>query len=143
MKRHIRQSIAEKPLNGILIITVLTLYFLNNNYLKQHTTGIIRYICVCHLNDYLCGVLFVAYSNIFLYTRGYYLHKLLYILLFCFFAGLFWEFVVPFIRPDSTSDWIDVFCYVLGGFTYWVLSKISESKNTKRHTGDAWHATHR
>lgn len=129
MKRRIRQSVAEKPLNGIIIVIVLVLYFLNNNYLKQHTTGIIRYICVCHLNDYLCGVLFVAYSNICLYTRDLYLSKLWHILLFCFLSGLFWEFVAPFIRVDSTSDWIDVCCYVLGGFTYWLLSKAWESRN--------------
>lgn len=129
MKRHIRQSIVEKPLNGIIIFTVFALYFLNNNYLKQHTTGIIRYICICHLNDYLCGVLFVAYSNICLYTRGHYLSKLCHILPFCFLSGLFWEFVAPLIRADSTADWIDVCCYMLGGFTYWLLARTTESIN--------------
>lgn len=104
--------------NPLIVVLTLFLYYCNNHCFKTHSTGIINYVLRCHFNDYLCGMLFVAYSNIVLLTRGYRIERLHHIILFCFIAGLFWEFVTPLFRSDSVGDWIDVVCYILGGLSY-------------------------
>ena len=124
MVRKIIESVKEIPLNGILILVCLFLYYANNLFFKSHTSGVLHYILVCHFNDYLAGILFVAYSNLFIYTRKKMLFKVWHIVLYCFLAGIFWEFPAIYYRKNSTPDWIDVLCYILGGFTYWVLLHI-------------------
>ena len=134
MLNKVGNSLKAIPLNGWVIVVVAFLYCLNNYYLKQHTEGIVRYLLVCHFNDFLCGSLFVAYSNIFLYIRKLLLQELCHIVLYCFCAGLVWEFVAPFLRKNSTPDWIDIGCYILGGFFYWLLlnSKIGLKHNKEQ-----------
>ena len=124
-------SIKNKPVNGYVIAVTAVLYCLNRFYLKSHTSGWINYLLRCHFNDFLCGSLFTAYSNVFLNTRKVMLNKLPHILAYCFFAGLVWEFVAPYVRKDAVSDWIDVLCYVLGGLAYWSVLCIS-FKTAKR-----------
>ncbi len=128
--RKIRESLKEVPLNGYVIAATAVLYCFNRFFLKSHTSGWINYLLRCHFNDFLCGALFTAYSNVFLQTRKVMLNKLPHILAYCFCAGLVWEFVAPFIRKYSTPDWIDILCYMLGGFVYWLLLrlKIGSSK---------------
>ena len=118
---RIVDSIKEVPINFILCIVVFILYYANNWFFKGHTSGLLHLLLVCHFNDLLGGIVFVAYANVLLNTRHSMMTKLWHIVLFCLVAGLFWEFVAPFIRKNSTSDWIDVGCYVLGGFLYWVI----------------------
>lgn len=124
MLNKLKDSIKDVPINFILCIVVLVLYYTNNWFLKGHTSGIIHYLLVCHFNDFLGGVVFIAYTNVLLNTRNAMMKTLWKILLFSFSAGLFWEFVTPLIKKSSISDWIDVGCYVLGGFTYWLVLHI-------------------
>lgn len=126
--RKIIESLKEIPLNGYVIIITIILYCLNRFYFKAHTDGWINYILKCHFNDFLCGALFTAYSNVFLNTRKMMLNKLPHILAFCFCAGLVWEFIAPYLRRYSTPDWIDVLCYMLGGFVYWLLLRSNIGK---------------
>lgn len=58
-------SLRDEPINGWLIVFTMILYCLNRFYLKDHTSGWLNYVLRCHLNDTLCGTLFVAYSNVF------------------------------------------------------------------------------
>ena len=115
------KSLKEVSINGYVIVVTAVLYCANRFYFKAHTSGWLNYLLRCHFNDFLCGALFTAYSNVFLNTRKVMLSKLPHILAFCFCAGLVWEFVAPYIRRYSTPDWIDILCYVLGGFVYWLL----------------------
>lgn len=133
MLRKIGASIKALPVNAVVCCITVALYFSNNLYFKAHSTGIIHMLLVCHFNDFIGGALFVAYTNIILYTRKMLLKKLWQISLFCFTAGLFWEFVTPLFRKNTTSDWIDVACYVLGGFVYWLLlCKWGTDRNVER-----------
>jgi len=129
--RRIRDSLNEVPLNGYVIIVTAVLYCLNRFYLKDHTYGWVNYLLKCHFNDFLCGALFTAYSNVFLNLQKKMLNKLPHILAFCFSAGLVWEFVAPFLRKNSTPDWIDILCYMMGGFVYWILLKLTVGKKKR------------
>lgn len=133
--RKISDSLKEIPLNGYLILITTALYCLNRFYFKFHTSGWLNYLLRCHFNDCLCGILFTAYSNVFFNTRKMMLTKLPHILAFCFCAGLVWEFVAPFLRNDSTPDWLDIICYMLGGMVYWLLLQLHIGK-TKRECDD-------
>ena len=130
MKRIII-SLKEFPLNGYVIIITMAFYCINRFFLKTHTVGWLNYILRCHFNDFLCGALFTAYSNVFLNTRHALLNKLPHILAYCFCAGLVWEFVAPFVRKDSISDWLDILCYMLGGIAYWLALRLWSRSNSR------------
>lgn len=116
-------SIKAKPVNLILIILVPCLYLLNNLYLKNHTGGVLQYFMICHFNDLICPLFFIAYSNLLLLTVGRELRKLHWVLLFGICAGLIWEFFAPVIKPSATTDWIDLVFYTLGTALYWCILK--------------------
>ena len=125
MFEKLHKSLREFPLNGVICITVIVMYFANNIYFKRHTgDGLLNYILVCHFNDTIGGLLFVSYTNIFLNTRNQMLEGWLGIVLLCLSAGFFWEYVTPLFRRNTTSDIIDVACYAIGGSIYWLILKI-------------------
>lgn len=117
----IRFSIKALPFNVIISCIVVVLYFSNNLFFKAHTSGPLHMLLICHFNDFLGGVLFVAYTNVLLYSRGLLLYRFWPVIRFCLVAALFWEFVAPLIREDSVSDWYDVLSYILGGCLYCLL----------------------
>lgn len=127
MKKLI-ESVRTRPVNLILMVAVLGLYFLNNLVLKEHTTGAVQYFCICFLNDLMCPLFFLGYCNLLLITSGRELKKLPWVMLLCFAASLVWEFFAPVIKPSSTTDLLDLVCYTLGGFLYWCILKLTTPK---------------
>lgn len=119
--KKLLHSMAVRPVNPVLILGVLILYFFNNLYLKSHTGGTVNYFFICHFNDLICPLLFVGYSNMLLLTVGKELKKLHWIALYCFCASLIWEFFAPVLKPTVTPDWWDVAFYMAGGILYWVI----------------------
>lgn len=37
--------------------------------------------------------------------------------------GIIWEYFAPIINPKSVTDVIDIFCYILGTFFYYIFWK--------------------
>ena len=122
--KKILLSIKLKPVNLILIISVLILYLSNNVYLKNHTNGSMQKFFVCYFNDLICPLLFFSYSNILLICVSKELKKLKWIMLMGLCTGLVWEFFAPVIKPSSVTDVIDLICYLLGTFLYWYIMKL-------------------
>ena len=118
-------SIRKTPINLILIIAVLLLYFLNNMFLKWHTTGIVQEFFICYFNDLMCPIFFLSYSNLLLLGINMELKKLHWILLYGFCAGLIWEFVGPLIKVSSVTDFFDLVCYLLGSIFYWGITRLA------------------
>lgn len=116
--------IKAKPVNLVLIITVLCLYFLNNMYFKSHTYGWIQEFMICHFNDFICPLFFISYSNILLLSVDQEISKFKWLMLFGFCAGLIWEFFAPLIKPTSTTDMLDLIFYMLGTALYWCFINI-------------------
>lgn len=127
MKRTIaliKQSIRQKPVNLVLILVVLGLYFLNNLVLKVHTRGRLQYFMICHFNDLICPLFFFGYCNLLLITADKEIKKLHWIMLAGLCSGLVWEFFAPVLKPSTVTDWMDIVCYLLGTFLYWCILKI-------------------
>ena len=115
-------SIKRKPLNLLLILVVICMYFLNNFYFKYRTEGIVKYFLVCYLNDLIAPILLISYANILLISINYEINKIQWIIFLGFGAGLLWEFVAPFYRTSATTDFIDLCFYVLGSIIYWCMN---------------------
>lgn len=50
-----------------------------------------------------------------------YSFKLFHILVFTFFCGIFWEYIVPLYREDTVSDLFDIMAYLLGTLIFWYI----------------------
>jgi hypothetical protein len=122
--REIITSMKRKPINPVLIGIVLCLYFLNNKFIKAHTDGLLQYFMICHFNDFICPLFFMAYSNLLLISVNREIKHFKWLMLFGFCSGLIWEFFAPVIKPSTTTDIIDVIFYCLGTALYWCIIKV-------------------
>lgn len=113
-----------KPINLILLMAVSIIYFVNNIFLKSHTSGILNYFCICYLNDLMCPLFFLSYSNILLISIRKEIVATRTVILICFLCGLVWEFFAPLLKPDSTTDLMDILCYIFGGVIYLLIQKV-------------------
>lgn len=113
----------RKNVDIYLIVMVAIIYCLNS-VLKRHTTNIfIR----GYLNDCICPIAFMAYTNIVLKFFRCQMKKLSHTILYCFGCGLLWEFAS--LNPNNVSDINDIFCYLFGGVIYWIIKyKCSSEK---------------
>lgn len=103
------------------MILTLLLYFLNNLFFKKVTTGGLNIFMVGYFNDLICPFFFLSYCNTLLLSVGKEIRKLCWLLLFSFCAGLVWEFVAPLLKETSVTDILDLMCYLLGTFFYWLV----------------------
>lgn len=117
----ILESLKRMPINGILIVLVSFLYFMNNALLKGAFTGTARYFFVCYFNDLICPLLFFSYVNILFLTVDKKITSLKMLLLFGFIVALIWEFFAPIINSESVTDIADVFCYIAGSIMYYII----------------------
>lgn len=121
MKNKIILSIKTRPINLVLILIVMFLYFCNNIFLKSNTTGMVHYFFISHFNDLICPLFFISYANILLISIGKELRKLRWIMLFGLCSGLVWEFWAPILKASSVTDILDLFFYLIGAFLYWCI----------------------
>jgi hypothetical protein len=128
------QSIKQKPINLVLMVIALFLYFLNNTFLKVYTEGVVKKFLICHFNDFICPLFFIAYSNLLLISVNREMKKLKWIMIFGFCSGLIWEFVAPLIKPSSITDMLDLLFYILGTFLYWCIVKLFPDRRMKDGT---------
>lgn len=124
----ILQSIAKRPLNIVLILLVIILYFFNNLYLKEYAPETLKVFFVGYFNDLICPLLFFSYVNILLQTVNKELTKPGTILLIGICVSVVWEFVAPILKPSSVTDPVDIICYITGSMAYWLLLHCSVRK---------------
>ena len=109
----------------INIITIVSLYLLNNACLKnvfRYTD--IGWFFVGYFNDLICPIGFLSYLNIIYSCVDYRIQKISEILLWMLVAGLVWEFIAPMIKSNSVTDVWDLICYQLGGVLYYCILKM-------------------
>ena len=108
------------------IVVVAILYLLNNCIFKQ--LGFIdiklKWFLVCYFNDLICPFGFLSYLNFLFKFLNYRIKNIWEILLWCFGAGLIWEYLAPFIKSRAISDPYDLLCYLIGGAGYYLVSYI-------------------
>ena len=130
--KKIIESIRKRPVNLILLVAVIIAYLFNNLHLKSHTGGAIRLFFVCYFNDLICPLFFFSYANILLITVNKEITRLWVICLISFCTSCVWEFVAPLMKPSSTTDFLDIVCYVTGGIVYWAILRYINNKNEHR-----------
>ncbi len=132
MRFHIRNSYRVKT--DILVFCIaMSLYALNRFFLKYAFDGFIGYILKCHFNDFLGGICINAYIDFIILNSKYYLRykffKLYQIMLISLVCGLLWEYIFPLFWEHGTSDYLDVFAYLIGGIVYWcIITTIRKKK---------------
>lgn len=84
-----------------------------------------------YFNDIVGAIAFCAYcdlmSIIFLKKTMRYLNMILLIIV----AGLFWEYITPMFRIDTTGDYNDLFAYALGANLYYLIRKALNITNNE------------
>lgn len=125
----LRKSIKDRPINIILIFTVVGLYLLNNLLLKRVSIGVVHYFLVCHFNDLICPILFFSYANLLLLTADKELTSIWKICLISICISFIWEVWAPLVKPSAITDPADVVCYFVGSIIYWVLLEVASKSN--------------
>ena len=108
--------------NISIICVCMLLYSINRFWLKDIICQpVIGYILKCHFNDFLAGIVILAYINCLLSLSRYrnvaITSYLVGILITCI-CGLLWEYCFPVIFSNGVTDFYDLIAYVLGGITY-------------------------
>lgn len=110
--------------NIVVIFITLLLYIVNQLVKTKIDHDLIRYVCVCYYNDIIGSVTFIAYCNVVLSFRKRAFDTLFKIEIVLFIAGLFWEYITPLFRSNTTTDIWDIVAYLIGGFIYWLIYKV-------------------
>lgn len=117
-------------LNVILLVSLA--YGINRFWLKNAISlPVISYVLKCHFNDWLAGIVLIAYINLLLSFSRYRHIKLdngVTVVWVCFFCGLLWEYIFPFFWSHGTSDIWDIVSYAIGGKVYIMLLNRYRSK---------------
>ena len=117
-------SIRKRPINIILIISVLGLYFFNNKIIKPYTEGMVHIFFTSFFNDLLCPYFFLGYANLLLITCNREMVKFRIIFAVGMTAGFVWEFIAPFLKTGSVTDIGDLVCYAISTVGYWWILNI-------------------
>ena len=106
------------------IIIVAILYLLNNGIFKELVSidTKLKVFLVCYFNDLICPFGFLSYLNFLFRFLNYRIRKVWEIWLWCFCAGLIWEYFAPLLKTSAVSDPFDLLCYLIGGTGYYLLS---------------------
>ena len=126
--KKIVESIRKRPVNLMLLILVVFAYWINNLFLKEHSGGLLRVFFLGYFNDLICPLFFFSYANMLLITVGKEIARLWVICLVSLCTSCVWEFVAPLMKPSSTTDPLDIFCYITGGVVYWAILRYIKNK---------------
>ncbi len=83
------------------------------------------YLVQCHLNDFLGGAAFLAYTNLLLdlVRPDMRIRRLATSLVYLLLCGLFWEYAAPLFIKASTADPLDLVAYMTGAAAYWLAAR--------------------
>lgn len=111
-----------KKKNFIVIGITAIFYTINQSIKAKIPIEPIRWFMSCYFNDTIGGLTFIAYCNIVFSFKNREMVKLWQIELLLFGAGFFWEYVTPMFRANTVSDIWDIFAYMIGGVSYWLIA---------------------
>lgn len=107
------------------MIIVIVLYILNI-YIKKHTSNLFIHY---YMNDMLCPIAAMSFVNIMLSIHNLRITKLFHIIILMLLGGILWEYIC--INPIRVADNIDIICYEIGGFIYWLIYTITKHQEKK------------
>lgn len=108
--------------NLVILAVFFPIYLINRCIKTYIDIPFIGYLCNCHLNDFIGGIVFCIYLNILLLLNNKNpISKFSLLLGIMMPVALLWEYFFPLFLPYSTSDILDVVAYLLGTVTYYML----------------------
>ena len=117
--KWIKNNKTEFIFCGVIIL----IYCLNKCVLIKNSRGISGYFLRCYLDDLMAPIFILALSSMILRWAGYELQNFWIILLIGVFAGVVWEYVIPFIKKSSVTDPYDLLCYIIGTIVYYGIKR--------------------
>lgn len=115
----IYEALMKRKMNTICMGISLGVYTANKYLFKKTFKGVLGYICVNHLNDFMCPLFFLGIAEILLIIADIEVRSFWGIMLISCASGFVWEVVGPIINPNSVGDFIDFICYIAGGGIYY------------------------
>lgn len=114
---------------------VLVLYGANRFLLKPVVgNSLWGYLVKCHVNDYLGGILFLAYTNLLIsrfLEPSRRIVRVVPTILVGVVCALCWEGIAPMLLPYSTADILDGIAYILGSLTYWCINRTVKERKKR------------
>lgn len=121
--------IFKRKCNSCCIFFALLVYGVNKLLLFKITTGILEVFCRSFLNDLVCPLFFLGFTNIVFLWVGFELNSYFKCISVGMIAGLVWEYFAPIINNQATTDPWDLLCYFIGTSIYYLILCI-EIKHT-------------
>ena len=108
---------------NLIILSIFFPVYLINRFIKTYIDlPVLGYLCNCHLNDFIGGVVFCIYLNmLLLLSKRKPITSFPLIALIMIAVSLLWEYFFPLFLPYSTSDILDVLAYMLGTVIYYAI----------------------
>lgn len=108
----------------VVVFVICGIVYLVNQHLLKPLIG--GNFIMYHLNDFLAIIVFMSLANLTLvlfrpYTTR--INSLHHILLLAITCSVYWEVIAPTYK-ESTPDWVDAICYIVGSVCYWFLNRI-------------------
>lgn len=125
--KQLWQAAWKRKANIICLLIAVTVYCLNQILFKNHFAGIIGCFCQCYLNDLICPLFFLSYSQIFLIWAKHEIKAYKKLVVFGMVAGFIWEYFAPIINPKAITDIYDLICYFCGIQIYY-FATLAEKK---------------
>lgn len=123
---YVWYSVRKRKTNIICMTVAVVIYCFNQLLLKKQFVGIIGYFCKCYLNDLVCPLFFLSYSQIILIWAKYEIRTYTGLLFLGMTAGFIWEYFAPFINPKAVSDIYDLICYFCGIQIYYFVALVEK-----------------
>ena len=105
-----------------ILLVCVSIYALNELYLKDIYT-----LCRCHLNDLIAMPLLLGYANILFMINNRKMRNK-FIIALTFICCITWEYGAEVVKPNSTIDYLDMCCYMIGAITYIILRRMNDAR---------------
>ena len=114
----------EFRINLFLFVLCLSIYAANIWFKKLEISFNYPFIRN-HLNDTLATQAFLSCAGCLLNCgKRHSVYRLRHVMLITCTCSFVWEYCAQYLNPKSTFDYIDILCYFLGGFIYWIYVKL-------------------
>lgn len=121
-----KEEICKRNVNLWCVGIAILIYIINKYILVNCLSGWVGYFCHCHLNDLVCPLFFLGFSQLMLIWAGCEVKSYRYCMMIGLIGGIIWEYVAPLINPKAVSDLIDMLCYLVGTTVYYLIMKYCE-----------------
>ena len=118
--------------NFLIFLICILLYLLNILILSSINYYELNVFFTGYFNDLLAPLLLFSYINLILSLNNKNVYSIKYLIIIIILCSFIWEYLIPFFKPTSVTDPIDVICYLTGTIIYWMIHKNWTQKNINK-----------